>query len=208
MKQDTALLYVNGLGTGKLGFREKKIREHWQKAGVDVEFACINWYDQADLDAKIQHVEKNSAKLCKDYDKVILFGSSAGGSLALHCFLRLKNHKVYFVNGRGRLRRGNIQWPDYRKLEWAAHLKTKRPAPVFYHSVILCEDKALPNLTKSEIDRILVLKPVVDFVVPVQTMGIPGAKQHRMFAFGHKWSGYTSIISCRDLILQFATIAK
>lgn len=204
MKAQVALIYVNGLGNGKLGRSEHFMRRHWQRSDVAFYPAGINWYDGQPIANKIEQLLDTIDVLVKKYEKVILFGSSAGGSLALNCFVQRTGPQLYFVNARGRLRRGDLHRPDYRSLQWAAHLNSTHSSQSFYDSVELCEGQSLPALKHSDLQRILVLKPIVDFVVPLSTMTVPGATTRRMFAFGHKWSGYTSIITSRDCIRAFA----
>lgn len=206
MKNSVAVLYVNGLGNGAVTRRERLMQKHWQKAGVTFEFARINWYDGQNLGEKTKQVEDLLKVLSKRHKKVVLLGSSAGGSLALNVFAQnAKKKNIYLVNAHGRLGEGNLHRLDYRTLEWAAHLQSKQPSKSFYNSVLFCQNETLPALTPTQRRRILVLKPVTDFVVPLQTMNVPGASTWTTFAFGHKWAGISHLLFCRDLILSFAT---
>ncbi len=175
-----AVLYINGLGTGIFGRREQFLVRHWQKAGVAFVCAGVNWYDGKSLDTKIRQVDAKLKAVLATHKRVILLGSSAGASLALHVFMRNRKEDICLVSAHGRLRKGASKPPDYRTLEWAAHLTPGSPKPksqAFYDSVITCERDVLPGLTKHDLKNILVLKPLADFVVPISTMTIPGQKQ-------------------------------
>lgn len=205
----TAVLYVNGLGAGEVKQFEKIVQRHWLKANVDFEFARINWYDGESLEDTLGQVDELLTKLLQSHERVILLGSSAGGSLALNTFVGHPSDRLYLVNAHGRLRAGNIHWPDYRTLEWAAHLQSnpKLSSQAFYDSVLLCEHESLPQLTSVVKKRILVLKPPLDLVVPVRTMNISGVKTHTTILPGHAGAGISHLFFCRDYILHFATMA-
>ena len=206
MSTSLAVLYVNGLGNGEPGRFDGLLKSHWGKAGATFVFASVNWYDGANLESKIQQVANELKDLLTRYEKVILLGSSAGASLALNVFARNKQDNIYVINAHGRLKKGNIRWPDYRTLEWAAHLRygIKPASKVFYDSVMLCDTKTLPSLTAKDKKRILVLKPPIDFIVPIKTMNIPGAKNCMTLLPGHKGAGISHLFFCRNLILDFA----
>jgi pimeloyl-ACP methyl ester carboxylesterase len=201
----TAVLYINGLGNGQIRWRERVMQRHWQKAGVDLICAQVNWYDGKNLKNKLRQIDGKLDPLIKKYEKVILLGTSAGGSLALNTFVKHRNKKLYCVNAHGRLARGNIRWPDYRNLGWAAHLKNgQKSSKAFYDSVALCEDKSISKLKKENLKRILILKPWIDFIVPLKTMNVKGAATTMTILPGHKAAGLSHLIFCRDLILAFA----
>lgn len=204
MKKQVAVLLVNGLGDGSIRWRERYMRTYWQKAGVDFHFAAIHWYDDGSFTDKLHQVETRLDALLSEYKKVILLGSSAGGSLALQMYIKHQAEGLWLVIAHGRLCHGRQHWPDYRTLEWAAHLRSERSTRAFYDSVIKCENDVLPNFSKD--NHVLNLKPLVDFVVPIGTMSLPGAVERRTISFGHKWAGLSHLLWCRNLILRFADV--
>jgi hypothetical protein len=202
----TAVLYVNGLGTGKITANERFLERHWQKADVDFVLACVNWYDGKALQDKVRSVESKLYQLLATHERVVLLGSSAGAGLALHVYARNRKENLRVVLAHGRLLDGQIRWPDYRTLTWAAHLTPNNPRPksqAFYDSVTECEQDVLPSLKPADRQRILVLKPLVDFVVPLKTMGVPGASTHRSWAIGHKLAGLYDLVFARNKIIGF-----
>lgn len=204
-----SVLHINGLGNGSVGWRERFLMRHWSKIGVDFIPACVDWYDGKPLEGKIRIVELKLGKLLADHKRVILLGSSAGASLALHVYAGRRTDNLRVVLAHGRLRDSHVRWPDYRTLEWAAHLTQNNPMPksqAFYDSVTKCEQDVLPSLKSADLRRILILKPLMDFVVPLKTMGVPGAPAHRSFAIGHKLAGVHDLVFARNKIMAFATM--
>jgi hypothetical protein len=202
-KVPAAVLYINGLGTEHAFV--PALQKYWQRAGVDFEPAVVDWYDGKSLAGKLRRLDRQIANLLKNHDRLILLGSSAGASLAVNSFVRHLDDPVC-VSVHGRLRRGNVCWPDWRTLERAAHLRSERPSQSFYNSVKMCENETLPVLGAKDLSRIEIFKPLIDPVVPQKTMNVPGTKTHRMLALGHKHAAIAHLIFGRDRTLKFAKV--
>lgn len=173
---ESRAVFFNGLGTGEASATLKHDFETLKSHGVQVEETAINWQSGEPfpelLDRMIDMV-RDRIQLTGD---IALIGASAGGSLAINVFSRLQNERITAFNLCGRLRRGNLSKWDLRSLERSAHLGTRRASQSFCDSVEFCEDIALPKLNEEDKKRIAVVKPVLDFVVPRDTMDIEGVE--------------------------------
>lgn len=201
---EVGFLYINGLGNGKTKPKDRFVHWWWQWAGLQIEHAHVDWYDGGSLDEKLDAVEQKVTEMLTEFSGVAIIGSSAGGSLAINTFYRLRNKNVCAVNERGRLKDGGYPHDDRNSLYHRAHLDSNRPSQSFYDSVEMAETLVLPALTPHDKERLLVLTQLTDLVVPLETMRIKEVTQHRSRAFGHSGGFIAHFLADRDLIANFA----
>lgn len=200
-------LYVNGLGDGKTKLQEKLAMWWWVRSGSQLHHAHIDWYSSDLFDKQLDKVIKQANDLLLKYGKVVIIGSSAGGSLALNAFHSLRDKNVIVINAHGRLREG-----DYTNLNWyslhkRAHLDSNQPSYSFYDSVKYCEQKVLPSLKDEDKCRVLIMTQLTDMVVPIPLMRVEGVKEHRSLVLGHSGGFLAHLIASRDLLMRFANEA-
>lgn len=197
-------LYINGLGNGSIGAKDKLVMWWWKRAGVDFHHAQVNWYDGISFDDRLAEIVGQANELIKQFGRAAIIGSSAGGSLALNTFYQLRDKNICVVNAHGRLRAGDFDNKDFHSLHCRAKLDTDKPSQSFFDSVTHAENEVLPNLTDSDKERILVLSQLTDLVVPIELMSIDGVQEHRSLAFGHSGGFIAHLLADRDLIIDFA----
>lgn len=204
MPETIVFLYINGLGDGKTTFKDKVIERWWKRAGIDLLHSHTNWYDEASFDDKLLVVEQKVDEMLDTYSGVALIGSSAGGSLAVNAFHKLKGRNVCAIVAHGRLRAGN--YSDYHRMSLyhRAHLDTNKPSQSFFDGVAYAENITIPALTDQDKQRILVLSQLTDLVVPKDSMGIEGVQEHRSITFGHIGGFIAHLLACRGVIADFA----
>lgn len=179
------ILYLNGLGDGKLQRRQVMALNYLAKRGIQVTHAHVNWRSGESFENLCDYVLALAQDQLKLYGQITLVGSSAGGSLAINAFAKLRHENIFVVSLCGRLRPGDLPWWDVRKLERMAYLGTVKESKSFYHSVTHCAQIALPSLTEQDKRRVVVVKQWADFVVPRSTMDIDGAQTYTLPAIGH-----------------------
>lgn len=197
------ILYINGLGDGSIGVKDKLVVWWWNRADVGFHHAQVNWYDGTSFDDRLAEIVGQADELIKQFGRAVIIGSSAGGSLALNTFYLLKDKNICVINAHGRLRAGN--YVNRNSLHHRAHLDTDKPSQSFFDSVTHAENEVLPNLTNSDKERILVLSQLTDLVVPTELMSIDGAQEQRSFALGHSGGFIAHLLADRDLIIDFAS---
>jgi hypothetical protein len=202
-KDKVPFLYINGLGNGKTRLHEKAAETWWKQSGHDFIHAHVDWYDGEPFEAKLDEILTQARALLKEFGKLAIIGSSAGGSLALNTYHALKNENVVAINAHGRLRAGSYSDTSWDSLYRRAHLDTDQPSQSFYDSVWHCERTVLSNLTESDKKRILVLTQLTDMVVPIELMKIDGVKEHKSLAFGHSGGFLAHLIVDRNLLIRF-----
>ena len=204
MKQTIPVLYINGLGNGSIQIVDRLIAFWWQMAGAKMYYARVNWYDDEDIETKIQRVESQAQDLLKAHGGVVILGSSAGGSLALNVFYQLRNQNICVVCSRARLRVGKYEQSDRNSLYRRARLGTQKQSKSFYDSVVRVEDEIIPNLTKSDKQRVFIQSQLVDNIVPTNLMSIKGVSEQRSFAFDHFDGFLAHMFNGRNRTIYFA----
>lgn len=202
--ENAPILYINGLGNGSIGVKDRLIQAWWQRAGVDFNHAGIDWYDGASFDNHLAEIVEQANELIKQFGSAAIIGSSAGGSLALNTFFKLRDENVCVINAHGRLHAGNYGDSNFHSLYRRAKLDTDNPSQSFYDSVVYAEAEVLPKLTDDDKQRILVLSQLTDLVVPKKLMSIKGVREHRSLAFGHSGGFLAHLLADRDMIIDFA----
>lgn len=200
-KHELAALYINGLGDGSIGLKDKLVQWWWRRSGMHFHHARVNWYDGRSFDELLAEIVVTANELITKFERVAIIGSSAGGSLALNTFFELRDKNIRVINAHGRLRKGD--YTNHNSLYHRAHLDADKPSQSFYDSVLHAEREVLPCLTEQEKQRVLVLSQLTDLVVPTELMSIEGVKEHKSFAFGHSGGFLAHLFADRDLIIKF-----
>ena len=180
------VIYLNALGKGELRTREKILFNHLENNGVSVTHSHINWHSGEQFESVFDRVTVLAEEKLRTAGRLTLVGVSAGGSMALNVFGRIQHPELQAVNICGAVREehGNLAPWDYRTLKFRAY-RHGRQLDSLYDSVKYCEQKTVPSFSQNELERIRVIKPLVDFVVPKVTMGIPDVDTRTVPAIGH-----------------------
>jgi hypothetical protein len=181
------VLYFNGLGYGKTRKREQLAFNYLAKRGVKVVHAPINWYAGESFDDIFDRMLNLTEQQLKEHGKLVLVGSSAGGSVAINITGKLKDPNLYAVSLCSRLNERPIPWWDVRSLQRMARLDSEVPCQAFNDSVMYCTDTTIPKLTKQDKANIITVQQWMDFVVPRATMTIPGVEAYKVPGLGHGW---------------------
>ncbi len=181
------ILFFNGLSTGEVRKREQIAINYLRKRGVQVTAAQINWYGSESFASIFKRMVKLTQQELKKHGKLTLVGSSAGGSMAVNILSRLRDKNLSAVTLCSRLQLADLPWWDLRSLERMAHMGTSRPSQAFLDSVTYCSNKAIPNLTTSSKQHLIIVQQWADFVVPRPTMSIDGVQIYKVPALGHGW---------------------
>jgi hypothetical protein len=66
--------------------------------------------------------------------------------------------------------------------------------------VVYCGNVTIPKLTAKDKRRIIIAQQWADFVVPRQTMDIPGARIYKVSGLGHGWGIAAAAMSIPKII--------
>ncbi len=191
----TPVLYINGLGNGEWQQRQHWVLGNLEHHGYKIEHAHLDWLSDKSFQEHLDETTQKAERLLAGQGRLAIIGSSAGGSMAFNVFGELKTKNVMAVNMCGRLSEGDLNPLDWRKLSTMAHRGTSRASQSFYDSVKFCETETMPNLTDDQKKRLFIFHQLFDFVVPHQTMLIPGVDNRRLPVVGHGlgilMAGYT-----------------
>lgn len=197
-------LYINGLININIKFIDKLVDWRWHQVGIDIQHSRTNWFDNTKIEDRIEEIVNKVNQMLKIYDGVTIIGSSAGGSLAINAFDKLKDKNICVVIAHGRLMVGNYSNNQHLSLYHSAKIGKKHPAPSFYESVKLAEEKVIPRLSKDDKKRIFCMTQIIDNVVPINTMTINEVKVYRSFVFGHRFGFIAHLIISRNKIIDFS----
>ncbi len=128
---------------------------------------------------------KLAQKQLRKHGKLLLVGSSAGGSMAVNILAGLHNPNLTAITLCSRLQIAQLPWWDRRTLESMAYLGTAKASKAFFDSVSYCSTTAAKQLTNDDKRRLVVVQQWADFVVPRPTMSIPGVQIYKVAALGH-----------------------
>lgn len=106
MTKEIGYLYLNGLGDGTTKPHEKLALWWWKRAGVELEHAHIDWFSGT-YEEKLESMVSKVEELLRSFGGVAIIGSSAGGSLAINTFCKLRQKDVCVINAHGRLAEGD-----------------------------------------------------------------------------------------------------
>lgn len=187
MSEITAL-YLHGLGRTELRPGERAILARHRRLGIAVVPVAIDWCSAETFPELLDRVTHQATDLlvaAGGLEKLLIEGSSAGGSLAINVARQLNDPRVQVISHSGRLRAGDFARGSRSSLEQCAHLGTNRASQSFYDSVQYCETVTLPSLTKDDKGRMTITKPLADEVVPINTMTIDGVRTITVPIIGH-----------------------
>jgi pimeloyl-ACP methyl ester carboxylesterase len=180
-------LYFNGLGSGKTRKREWFAMRYLAKHGIQVEHISIDWRSDEPFEELLERLVSLTRHKLEEHGKLVLIGSSAGGSLALNIFRKINNKNLSVVTICSRLHDARLARWDRRTLERMAYIGTLKASPLFVDSVAYCTNQTIPGFTKTDKQRVIIVRQLADDVVPKRTMEIEGIKIHKVFAIGHGW---------------------
>lgn len=180
-------LYFNGLGSGATRKREKLAIRYLAKHGIKVEHVSIDWRSDESFSSLLNRTVTITQEHLKKHRKLLLIGSSAGGSLAVNILGTLHDKDLSVVTLCSRLHEASLPWWEYRSLKRMAYVGTSNASQSFFDSVVYCSDITIPNLTKQDKDRMVIVRQWADDVVPRRTMSIDGVRIYKVPALGHGW---------------------
>lgn len=186
-------LYFNGLTDGTTRKREQLAIKYLAKHGIIVEHIPINWRSDEQFPDMLDRLTKITQQKLKEHGKLLLIGSSAGGSLALNVFKAVDNKNLYAITLCSRLHNAKLAWWDWRTMQRMAYIGTPKASQKFVDAVTYCSDKTIPSLTKQDKQRIIIVQQLADGVVPRPTMSIEGTQTHKVWAIGHGWGIATGV---------------
>jgi hypothetical protein len=180
-------IYFNGLGSGAIRKREKLAIRYLAKRGIEVEHISINWRSGESFSSLLDRMITITQEHLKKHGRLLLVGSSAGGSLAVNILGKLHDKNLSVVTLCSRLHEASLPWWDYRSLKRMAYIGTPHASQSFLDSVVYCGNITIPNLTKQDKERMVIVRQWADDVVPKKTMDILEVKTYKVPAFGHGW---------------------
>jgi hypothetical protein len=181
------VLYFNGLGPGTTRKREQLAIRYLAKCSVEVTHVPVDWRSAESFAALLTRLTKLAQAQLKEHGKLILVGSSAGGSLVVNIMGKLHAPNLYGVTLCSRLHEAPLPWWDKRSLTRMAQIGTLEASQAFFDSVTYCGQVAIPKLTSNDKDRLIIVQQRADFVVPRPTMSIDGVRIYNVAALGHGW---------------------
>jgi len=182
------VLYFNGLTDGTTRKREQLAITYLAKRGIHVEHVPIHWRSDESFESLLGRITKLTKERLKTHGKIILVGSSAGGSLVVNILSQLHDQNLFGITLCSRLHEAALPWWDVRSLKRMAHMGTpEKESQSFFDSVTYCGETGIPNLTEQDKRRLIVVQQWADFVVPRPTMSIKGVRIYKVPALGHGW---------------------
>lgn len=178
-------LFFNGLTDGTTRKREQLAITYLEKRGITVEHIPINWRSDELFPDMVDRLTKITQQKLKVHGKLLLIGSSAGGSLTLNVFKRVDGKNLYAITLCSRLHDAKLAWWDWRSMQRMAYIGTPKASQKFVDSVAYCTDRTIPNLTEADKRRIIIVQQLADTVVPRSTMSIDGVRTYKVWAIGH-----------------------
>ncbi len=180
-------LFFNGLGNGKTRRREQIAVRYLARRGIQVEHVQIDWHSDESFTSLLKRVTKITEQKLQEHGKLVLIGSSAGGSLAINVLGMIRNKNLRAVTLCSRLHLAKLPRWDHRTLKRMAYIGKPKQSQQFYESVTYCTETTIPKLTTADKQRITIIQQEADAVVPRATMGIDGVPTYKVPAFGHGW---------------------
>lgn len=180
-------LFFNGLSNGTARKREQLAIDYLAKRGIIVDHIGIDWRSDESFEQLLKRVTKITKEKLKEHGKLVLVGSSAGGSLAINTLGAIQDKNLSAITLCSRLHLAKLPWWDWRNLKRMAYLGKAKASQSFYDSVTYCTKTTIPKLTKEDKERIIIVQQLADDVVPRSTMSIDGVKTYKVAALGHGW---------------------
>ena len=177
-------VYFNGLERTSVGVPEKLFARYMKLRGVDLFHAEVDWHNLNFTDIFAEATDYTRDVL-QDVGRLTIIGASAGGSLGVNVFSRIRKEDqktdVSLISLSGRLRIGDRQHLE----ETALYRPGKQPSRAFIDSVVRCDEVATIQLTPDDKRRMLTVLPMTDGVVPPDTMTVDGVEQKTVPMVGH-----------------------
>jgi hypothetical protein len=79
-------------------------------------------------------------------------------------------------------------------------LGTNQPSQAFFDSVTCCGEQAIPKLTSTDKEHLILVRQWADLVVPRPTMSIAGVRMYGVPAVGHGWGIATGVRKLPEII--------
>lgn len=167
-----AIIYVPGLGDSRIAGQQRAVRT-WTLYDVKPELFQMNWADGELFQPKLQRLLDTIDSLAENGYDVSLVGVSAGASAVLNAYAARKSkvHGVVIICGK-------VNHPE----AVSPALYAKNPA--FKESMDRLPD-SLDVLGEQYRKRILSIRPIADYTVPVRDTRIKGVKQGLIPTIGH-----------------------
>lgn len=174
MAKEHHAVIVPGLGDNVLAIELATLG--WKYRGIHPIVYDAGWRSSETYDEKLERLVQHIHKLHESGLTISLVGISAGASHAINAFMQTKDqiHRLALVCGP--LHTG-LDLP--RGLHRLFHMN-----PAFGHSVLQAQYNIL-NLSLEERQRVLVVRPLRDGLVPHHAMKIEGANQTTIPMLGH-----------------------
>lgn len=170
------VVYVPGLGGENILQYQRQITYDWKSEKRDVLFLETNWRGGEAYQQKIKRLVADvELHIGNEHERLVLVGSSAGGSMAVNLFNELKVHyeNIKCVSISGKLKRPQLIGQAYR-----------RPHPALVDSVVATE-KVVAELSQTDKQKMLTMGPLFDEVIALKDMRISGVKHRRIPTLGH-----------------------
>lgn len=194
------LIFIPGLGRNvrKMQFA---IDHFWQNKGLTPHLEPMDWHNLAIPSAK-PRIDRVIARIRTIHQinpeaKVSFCGISAGVSVVGNVIAQIPGEFYRAALIGGRMREGNLHPLDWRTLTWAASR-----SPGFRESVQTFE-QAQKSLSAEVLERILVLRPALDEVVPRSTNHLPGAKNRYIPMIEHDLANTLAVTFRNKEIIDF-----
>lgn len=189
------IIYVPGLNdkSSLNNFFIKLLPRFWNSNFIQVHIVYPNWskgHFQEKLKEIIQEIDGFSSG-----ESVVLMGQSAGVSAVLNAFARRKSKINNVICICGRVRAGKQVFPS---LTFAA-----KGNIAFKESIDLFEKEVEQKLTEKDKEKILILRPFWDDIVPSSTAKIDGVKMIIMPVIGHMLGGFTAFLFYGKVLRRF-----
>ncbi|HUD05342.1 MAG TPA: hypothetical protein VMR18_00260 [Candidatus Saccharimonadales bacterium] len=200
---ERSVLYIHGLNKGAdtpQPFEAKELAA-FEVAGINAKYAFVNWARQP-FEEAIDGITAEARKLAQ-IGNLSVVGFSAGGSMAMNVYDRLRDlGNVTATSIAGRLSAGSFFSFSPRDLKRATHYNGKLWYVSCYDSIRHFEDEVEPTLTAYDRAKLRVIKPRLDFVVPLSTMVIEGVDTVTIPAHTHHRAGIRGLTWVRNQLAQ------
>ncbi len=190
--QTLRIVVVPGLDDGKYNILGL-VSRIWNSDQVQIYPLPVGWRNGASYKRKLATLLELVDELLATGDPVAIVGISAGASLALNAYT-LRPRLLGMANLCGTLRFGLAPPASLTRRAWAV--------PAYHDSVLACE-VTQEKLTVEQRRRVLIMKPLRDGIVPLATMTLRGAKEHRVVGVNHSQSIVTALLLYRRTMVGF-----
>ena len=191
MPKEHHVIYIPGLKDQKKSY--EMLINRWASFGIVPHVHRMGWHDGESFRPKLKRLVSEVNGFLENGAAVSLVGSSAGGSAALNTLLEQPQISGV-VNLSGRLRAGENVYPT---LGWAG-----RNSASFRESVLLFESRE-PEIPEELREKVLVITPIWDQLVPKSTAQLRGAHNQILPSAEHMLSGLLGITIFSQRIINF-----